>query len=456
MKPNYLIKYLLVGLSMVWYVILYHFIDRSEFLFFISGIAVLGFSYFYWLSKPSFSPKEILVIAVLFRAIFLVGTPNLSDDYYRFYWDGMMSNKGTNPYELTPNQFNRERGKELNIELKRAYFLMNSQNYYSVYPPISQFFFKASTFLSKGSLSGTIFFLKLFLFLFDIGLIIILIQFLRKLMMPVSLAQIYALNPLVIIELTGNLHFEGVMLTFLFAGIFYLWKNRILLASLSLGLSIGIKIIPLLILPLFLPFIGIKKSLKLYLGVFITVCLFSAPYVSIPVFQHFSESINLYFQTFEFNASIYYLAKEVSIRLLGYKSTLVGIILPLTTLVGIVTLSAYLWKSKPLLKQSRLDVPLFMKYSAISIASYYLLSSTVHPWYVINVLIFSVFAYSRAFVAWSLLVFLSYFAYSQYVIDYSPNNDFNTYWPYYFLLIIQYLFVLFIFIFDLSHKKRNR
>ena len=451
MKPVKLIKYLLVGLSIVWYIILYHFIERSEFLFFISSILILGLSYFYWIAKNSFGPKEVIVLAILFRALFLLGMPNLSDDYFRFFWDGKLTIEGVNPYEFTPQQY-KENG--LDSQSQEVYPFLNSQEYFSVYPPVNQFFFKSAAFLAKGNLQGTVFFLKLFIFLFDIAFIFLLMQFLRKLLLPAALAQIYALNPLVIIELTGNLHFEGVMLFFLFSGIFYLWKNRLVFASLAIGLSVGVKIIPLLLLPLFLPFIGIKKSIKLYFGIFFFVFLFSWPFLSSKVILNFSESLNLYFQTFEFNSSVYYLAKQISIEFLGFKSPSIGILLPFFTLLVILALTGYLWVEKPLLRESRIDISLFMKFSAMALAVYYLMSSTVHPWYVINILVFSVISFSRAFVAWSILVFLSYFVYSEYVLDFAPHQDFNSYWLYYIFIFIQYAIVLFIFIFDLSKKHK--
>lgn len=452
MKPSFFLKYVLVVLSLVWYVIVYHFLDRHEFWFFISGIAILGFSYFYWIVKNSFGPKEIIVLAVLFRSVFLVGTPNLSDDYYRFYWDGSLI--AANPYEHTPQEYKNFMQGELSDELQEAYPLLNSQTYFSVYPPVNQLFFKSAFFLAQGSLSWFVFYLKLFIFFFDIALIFLLIQFLRRLMLPIALAQVYALNPLVIIELTGNLHFEGVMMFFLIAGVYFLWRNKVVWASLAIGLSIGVKLIPILILPLILPLLGIKKSIKLYLGIIFFLVVVSLPFLSSTILHNFSESIALYFQTFEFNASFYYLAKQLSIYLLGYKSYLVGNVLSFLVFMFIISLCFILWKKHPKPLENSFRVSLFMKYAGYSFAFYYLLSSTVHPWYLINVVALSVFSFSRSYVLWSLLVFLSYFAYSSSVRAHAPNLDFNLYSPYYYFIVVQYGVVLFLFIFDASKKKQ--
>jgi len=78
--------------------------DNELALFIIYAILTGLFLYVFpfWRSgvKPKLGFKQILLISLLFRLVLLFSTPNLSDDYYRFIWDGELISNGNNPYEF--------------------------------------------------------------------------------------------------------------------------------------------------------------------------------------------------------------------------------------------------------------------------------------------------------------------------------------------------------------------
>lgn len=48
------------------------------------------------------SPRTIIIVAVAFRLMFLFRPPELSDDIYRYLWDGLTVLNGNNPYAFAP------------------------------------------------------------------------------------------------------------------------------------------------------------------------------------------------------------------------------------------------------------------------------------------------------------------------------------------------------------------
>ncbi len=124
---------------------------------------------------------------------------------------------------------------------------MNSKEYYSVYPPVDQVFFGLVAYASGNNSFQFIVLLRLLLIGFDIGVILILAKLLKWFNKKRELVVLYALNPLVVTELTGNLHFEGVTLFFVLTSIWFLIQKRHIQAGLLYALAICTKLVPLLL-----------------------------------------------------------------------------------------------------------------------------------------------------------------------------------------------------------------
>ena len=56
---------------------------------------------------------------------------------------------------------------------------------------------------------------------------------------------------------------------------------------------------------------------------------------------------------------------------------------------------------------------MFFKNALFGLLLYFLVATTIHPWYVINLLFLSLFTKYKFILVWTLTVVLSYFAYSQ-------------------------------------------
>ena len=117
--------------------------------------------------------------------------------------------------------------------------------------------------------------------------------------MPRKKALIYLLNPLIIVEILGNMHFEGVMITIFIWSMVMLYDNRYILSSILLALSIGVKLVPIFFIPIIAKYLW--KSPKRNTYIITLICcgiLIGLPLILGVNWQNFGKSIDLYFQKF--------------------------------------------------------------------------------------------------------------------------------------------------------------
>ncbi|MEM7086639.1 MAG: glycosyltransferase 87 family protein [Bacteroidota bacterium] len=387
---------------------------RHDFIKLISLVLALFFVTYQLIKMHGWNFWVLAGVGIVFRILFLPAIPNLSQDFYRFLWDGRLVLQGINPYLVTPELY-LETGNEVVNQAHELYAGMGTLNgsHYSNYPPINQLFFAIAALFSGKSILGSAVVLRILIVAADIGILYFGKKLLEGLKLPVKNIFWYFLNPFIIIELTGNLHFEGVMLFFVVWALYLLFKGRWFWAAFLLGISISVKLLPLLLLPLFFQFFvkkdaigkGFWRLTKFYIIILLTIGLTFAPFLSSEFISNFFETISLWFQDFEFNASIYYIIRWIGFQTIGWNIIAdVGKILPLVV-IFILLLLTFFRKNGSL--QPLITALLF----AISI--YFLLSTTVHPWYIATPVVLSVFTKYRYPIVWSLLVMLSYSAYAE-------------------------------------------
>ena len=397
--------------SAILYIVLGYTVAREQFGLLIGLLAALFTGYAFVIRTRRGRENNYLLFAsaILFRLLLLFAMPQLSDDVYRFVWDGRLLAHGYNPYLYLPSQV-------LHTPIAAAcgldeslFQLLNSPNYFTVYPPVNQALFGLGAWLSPESLLGNVVWLRLPIVLSEMGSLWLMTKLLRRLGMNPNLALLYGLNPLVILELTGNLHFEAVMI---FLALLAVWllvdkdqfsaRTQSLRRGLSTGalaLAIGTKLLPLLLLPIVVRRLGWRSGIGYALLTGLLTAALFAPFASVELARNVFSSINLYFQKFEFNASIYYVLRAIGYWIKGYNAIeRIGFWLSVTTTLSILWI-AFRWRSGPSIQV------------IATLTLYFAFATTVHPWYVTTLVAASVFTRFRYPLVWSALIPLSYFTY---------------------------------------------
>ena len=474
---------------------------RSDFsqLIALYGAFFLIYLGVFQLTKTQTTLSFFVGVGILLRFLLIFTIPNFSDDLYRFIWDGRLLIQGMNPFDHLPTYYieNNSAIAGLTPEL---YQQLNSPNYFTIYPPVNQAIFAAAAWLFPNSIWGSSLVMKSFLFAFETGSILLIIQLLSYFKLPVKNVLLYALNPLIIIEITGNIHFEGAMIFFLLLAIWLIvTQHKWIWSAIAFALSVASKLLPLMFLPLlvrrignsrllkehtyFLPlsatplfssgrkhtrpsrggkdwnktgllnllkqlifFIKSRIVLKEWLGldwkkiiayfsiIGVTLIALFIPLINGVFLTNFGDSLNLYFQKFEFNGSLYYFFRWIGFQVKGYNiiGTL-GPYLALFALTGILLI---------MLLEKKTDWSKLFERMLFAVCCYLFCSATVHPWYVAMPIVFCLFTRFRFPILWSGLIFLTY-------INYSYDEYVENLW----VVGIEYVLVFGYLVYELTSRK---
>jgi hypothetical protein len=398
--------------SLAGYIWIGYFTVRTDFTqLILLYLALFGLYFFILYAKVLDSHFKIAIGAALaFRLALLFMTPNLTDDHFRFIWDGLLVASRHNPYLMLPSEFihGLETVPGLTMSL---YSHLNSPDFYSVYPPVCQFIFGLSAKLSGGSIFDNIILLRVFILLAEFGTLTLLYKLARLLRYPPSVVFIYAFNPLVVVELTGNLHLEAIMVFFLLLAIYLLVRGRRIWSAVSLAMAIATKLVPIIFLPLLIKRLGWRRIFGYFALVGGTILLLFSPFLTVPAVTNFLSSVSLFFRVLIFNGSIYYV-----IRRIGYQTANYSLI----AISGYVLLGVSLSVIATIAIRER-DIGYKSLFSSMQfcLTVFLFLAPDVHPWYLATLLVLSVFTRYKYALVWSSMIVLTYAAYQ--TVPYSEN-----------------------------------
>ncbi len=335
------------------------------------------------------TPFTILLVALLCRIPFLVRPPELSDDLFRYLWDGLQLLHGHNPYTLSPSA-SLTAGSDL---LQR----INHPQLVTIYPPMAQWLF------AGGALwGGGIFGLKLFLGLIDLvtcGLILLLLRRLEK---PAWLAVLYAWQPLPILEIAGSGHIDGAAIALFLAALWLLLllPGRTLGALLSGGCfsaAVLVKLFPLVFFPAVWLLLSRRQRGPFILTGVGTALLLSWPFW--PDLAHGWETLHLYVTSWEFSGFLYRL-----LHLAGISGHLARLQLGCLFMICLWLIFFRHLQNHPLSTRDAADSALRGGYGTA--LCFLLLTTTLHPWYALYLAMFLPFVtgVSGLILSWSVLL----------------------------------------------------
>jgi hypothetical protein len=378
--------------------------------------------FFSRLNANDWSTGFIIVVAAILRMTFLWRSPELSDDMFRYVFDGMMLLSGHNPFAAAPGDVMPENPVMLNLIMK-----INHTDLPTIYPPAAQLVFAA------GASIGGIFGMKLVLVLLDLLSCILIIKILAALNLPRNYGVLYAWHPLPVIEIAASGHVDAAAVFFTFSAIFLLLTKKTFdgaqghtpnqpskTASLFIGQGVygfvaGIffaatvltKWIPLIWMPGMLLLASPEKR-KFFVYGFL-ICFATLCWMFLPDMLNCFYTLAVYVANWEFSGFAFRW-----LRIATGSGTISRYILAAAFMITIAIIyNRYHRQTAAALKiplnppLSKGDTDIFKELYAIAMA-FLFFTPTLHPWYGLYLAALLPFAAGPAGIAFSWSIFLAY------------------------------------------------
>jgi len=313
---------------------------------------------------------SLIGAGLAFRLTLIGLTPTLSDDMYRYVWDGRVQAAGINPYHYAPAD------AALAWLRTPEWALINHKDIPTIYPPLMQAAFHAATWIAP-----TIFAQKLFFLACDVGIVLLLPAILPRWGVSPLMSLIYTWHPLVVIEVAGSGHNDPLGILWCLVGL-WLWQGRSrVVATASFAMTFLAKFATVLLVPWYA--IRARKLLLVFVGLILVggLSCWGSP--------HFTPGLGHYSRQWEFNSSLY----RVLLAVIG--QPLVVRLISFGLLMGLgVWLATH--------REDLVTYTLTMLQAAI------LLTPVVEPWYLLWIVPLLCLRLSWMWLVFSGLVMLSY------------------------------------------------
>jgi hypothetical protein len=208
---------------------------------FIQSAIYLAAAWIVMRARPSNATVLIVIgFAVIFRLSILFAPPYLSDDIYRYVWDGRVQAAGINPYRYIPAA-----PELVQLRDEAIYPKINRRDWAkTIYPPVAQVVFFLTTRISE-----SVTWMKATMLGFELVTIWAIAQLLTLFGRPRQLLLLYAWHPLVVWEFAGSGHVDAIAIAFI-ALAFLAWQKKSDLgAGFTLACAALVKLFPVVLVP---------------------------------------------------------------------------------------------------------------------------------------------------------------------------------------------------------------
>jgi hypothetical protein len=327
------------------------------------------------LSSKRALDRVAIAAALLFGAVLLFAPPLLSDDVYRYLWEGRLWLEGFNPYRFAP-------GDPAVAHLRDDLWAnINNKPLTSIYPPLSQFMFVLAQWLG-----GEVWTFKLLALLTHALSVAVVASACTE--RKASLA--IALNPLLLSEAALNGHFDILCGVLLLVAAWALSRQRFAQAGVAVCAAVGLKVVGLVVLPLF------ARRPRMLVATGLGSVLLLVPLVWSRALVDPGSGTGQFAMRWRGNESVFALVDQLSHALFDSGSAeLVARFVVAAVLLGLCALVVYR------------RIPPWTAIRAL-VWAVLILSPQVHPWYLAWLLPLEVAAGGSAGLVWSAAVLCAY------------------------------------------------
>ena len=333
-------------------------------------------------TRPTRPLILILVVAAVARLLLITTEPTLSNDIYRYQWDGRVQLAGIDPYAYPPND------PAIAFLRDDATAQINFPQLRTVYPPIAELAFGLGAWLSDTlTAQKSVFVLAEWVTIFSLVFILI-----ARGLSPLWVVA-YAWHPLAILEIAGSGHNDALGIAFLWLGLAAWQGRRWWGATVAWALAFLSKFLSVMLVPWW----WFRQGSRRWLGVFLALA--ALPFMLRPTaVSAFFESFSAVSGRVESNASVFLLLLGV------FGSPAAARLFSTGLLVGFL-----IWWGR------REPDPARYLFGGLIVMA--LLSPVLHPWYVVWLIPCCCFWRVPAVLALTGTVVLAYTVWPGYLAD---------------------------------------